>query len=121
MNNLKIKTILKIFQPSDIESFEDSEDDGSEYSEASEDSDSEGTIFISYVFCLLTILKKKLIEEELGSSDESGKDWSDLEREAEEEDRNDFHNEYSKSKSAGSSGSHFKSSSHKKSSSNKHR
>lgn len=64
-----------------------------------------------------------LLEEELGSSDESGKDWSDLEREAAEEDRdrNDFQDEYSKKKS-GSSGSRFNSSSsHKKSSSDKHR
>lgn len=37
---------LIIFQPSDAESFEDSDDDGSEYSEASEDSDSEGNIII---------------------------------------------------------------------------
>lgn len=34
-----------IFQPSDAESFEESDDDGSEYSEASEDSDSEGILF----------------------------------------------------------------------------
>lgn len=63
------------------------------------------------------------IEEELGSSDESGKDWSDLEREAAEEDRglNDFQDEYSKKKSGSSSGSRFNSSSsHKKSSSDKH-
>ncbi|XP_015604415.1 FACT complex subunit spt16 isoform X1 [Cephus cinctus] len=54
------------YEPSDMESEEESDDD-SEYSEASEDSDSE--------------------EEELGSSEESGKDWSDLEREAAEEDK----------------------------------
>lgn len=37
----------------------------------------------------------------MGSSDESGKDWSDLEREAAEEDRekeDDFDDEYAKSK-----------------------
>jgi hypothetical protein len=66
-----------------------------------------------------------ILEEELGSSDESGKDWSDLEREAAEEDRdrNEFQDEYSKKKIGSSSGSRFKSSSsHKKSSSgDKHR
>ncbi|XP_050429833.1 FACT complex subunit spt16-like isoform X2 [Adelges cooleyi] len=88
------------YEPTDVESIEDS-DDGSEYSEASEDSDSE--------------------EEELGSSDESGKDWSDLEREAAEEDRdrNEFQDEYSKKNSSGSRFS--SSSSHKKRSSDKHR
>ncbi|XP_050429872.1 FACT complex subunit spt16-like isoform X2 [Adelges cooleyi] len=88
------------YEPTDVESFEESDDDGSEYSEASEDSDS---------------------EEELGSSDESGKDWSDLEREAAEEDRDrsEFQDEYSKKKM--SSGGRFpSSSSHKKSSSDKH-
>ncbi|XP_022164066.1 FACT complex subunit spt16 isoform X1 [Myzus persicae] len=92
------------YEPSDVESFEESDDDGSEYSEASEDSDDD--------------------EEELGSSDESGKDWSDLEREAAEEDRdrNEFQDEYSKKKLGSSSGSRFNSSSsHKKSSSDKHR
>ncbi|XP_047357089.1 FACT complex subunit spt16 isoform X1 [Vespa velutina] len=54
------------YEPSDLDSEEESDDD-SEYSEASEHSDSE--------------------EEELGSSEESGKDWSDLEREAAEEDK----------------------------------
>lgn len=39
-------------------------------------------------------------EEELGSSEESGKDWSDLEREAAEEDkeRTDFQDEYADKK-----------------------
>jgi len=90
------------YEPTDVESFEESDEDGSEYSEASEDSDSD--------------------EEELGSSDESGKDWSDLEREAAEEDRdrNEFQDEYSKKKS-GNSGSRFNSSSsHKKPTGEKH-
>jgi len=34
--------LLIILQPTDIESFDESDEDGSEYSEASEDSDSEG-------------------------------------------------------------------------------
>ncbi|XP_012522808.1 FACT complex subunit spt16 isoform X2 [Monomorium pharaonis] len=55
------------YEPSDMESEEESDDD-SEYSEASEDSDSDE-------------------EASLGSSEESGKDWSDLEREAAEEDK----------------------------------
>lgn len=41
-------------------------------------------------------------EEELGSSEESGKDWSDLEREAAEEDKergeDRFHDDYNSSK-----------------------
>lgn len=68
------------YEPSDSGGEEESEDD-SDYSEASEDS---------------------ATEEELGSSDESGKDWSDLEREAAEEDKkkedDTFDDEYSKSK-----------------------
>ncbi|KAL0117373.1 hypothetical protein PUN28_010305 [Cardiocondyla obscurior] len=67
------------YEPSDFETEEESDDD-SEYSEASEDSDS----------------------EELGTSEESGKDWSDLEREAAEEDkeRGDerYRDDYSSSK-----------------------
>lgn len=46
-----------------------------------------------YFFCLT--------EEELGSSEESGKDWSDLEREAAEEDKErgeDYRDDYSSSK-----------------------
>lgn len=38
-----------ILQPSDVESFEESDDDGSEYSEASEDSDSDGIIFYTCI------------------------------------------------------------------------
>lgn len=37
-----INALLIILQPTDIESFDESDEDGSEYSEASEDSDSEG-------------------------------------------------------------------------------
>lgn len=75
----------------------------------------------SFIFINKLFIQICLLEEELGSSDESGKDWSDLEREAAEEDRglNDFQDEYSKK--SGSSGSRFNSSSsHKKSSSDKH-
>ncbi|KAK9503561.1 hypothetical protein O3M35_010094 [Rhynocoris fuscipes] len=70
------------YEPTDSASEEESDDD-SDYSEASEDS---GT------------------EEELGSSDESGKDWSDLEREAAEEDRergDEYNDEYARSKRKG--------------------
>lgn len=41
------------------------------------------------------------LEEELGSSEESGKDWSDLEREAAEEDKergDGYRDDYSSSK-----------------------
>ncbi|XP_011506488.1 PREDICTED: FACT complex subunit spt16 isoform X2 [Ceratosolen solmsi marchali] len=68
------------YEPSDSGTEEESDDD-SEYSEASEDSDSD--------------------EEELGSSEESGKDWSDLEREAAEEDKergDEYVDDYSKNK-----------------------
>lgn len=89
-------------------------------------------IQIVMVLCSINLLNKlidlekklEIIEEELGSSDESGKDWSDLEREAAEEDRdrNEFQDEYSKKKMGSSGGSRFNSSSsHKKSSSDKHR
>ncbi|XP_070525326.1 FACT complex subunit spt16-like [Cardiocondyla obscurior] len=65
------------YEPSDFETEEESDDD-SEYSETSDS------------------------EEELGISEESGKDWSDLEREAAEEDkeRGDerYRDDYSSSK-----------------------
>ncbi|RZF37802.1 hypothetical protein LSTR_LSTR007164 [Laodelphax striatellus] len=70
----------EVYEPTDLESEEETDD--SDYSEASEDSGD--------------------TEEELGSSDESGKDWSDLEREAAEEDKaaatDDFHDEYANRK-----------------------
>ncbi|XP_013114193.1 FACT complex subunit spt16 isoform X1 [Stomoxys calcitrans] len=56
------------YEPTDLDSDVESDDD-SEYSEASEDDSDDDS-------------------EELGSDEESGKDWSDLEREAAEEDRN---------------------------------
>lgn len=96
------------YEPSDFDTEEESDDD-SEYSEASEDNDSE--------------------EEGLGTSEESGKDWSDLEREAAEEDKErgeDFHDDYNSSKKKKSSGKHSSSpskdrhnSKHKSSSSSK--
>lgn len=46
---------LLIFQPSDVESFEESDDDGSEYSEASEDSDSDGIIFLILFSLIINI------------------------------------------------------------------
>lgn len=39
---------INILQPTDVESFEESDDDGSEYSEASEDSDSEGIVYFFF-------------------------------------------------------------------------
>ncbi|XP_043248996.1 FACT complex subunit spt16 isoform X1 [Colletes gigas] len=97
------------YEPSDLDSEEESDDD-SEYSEASEDSDSNG--------------------EELGSSEESGKDWSDLEREAAEEDKeradDQFQDDYNSSKKKKSDRKHSSSpskdrhnSKHKSSSSSK--
>jgi len=88
-----------------MESEEESDDD-SEYSEASEDTDSEGTlseIIVSYLYlCSFYIFFICLPEEELGSSEESGKDWSDLEREAAEEDKergeDRYRDDYSSSK-----------------------
>lgn len=48
-------------------------------------------------------VNRQLVSSELGSSEESGKDWSDLEREAAEADRerNDFEDEYTKQKKKG--------------------
>lgn len=96
---------------------EEESDDDSEYSEASEDDDSEGTLFEKlYYYCLCHIcifvfhfliyfifpfILYFLIEEELGSSEESGKDWSDLEREAAEEDKergDGYRDDYNSSK-----------------------
>lgn len=61
--------------------------------------------------------------EELGSSDESGKDWSDLEREAAEEDRergDDYNDDYTRGKRKGrGGGDHYDSP--KKSKHDKHR
>lgn len=57
----------QVYEPTDVDDEDFSEEDSAEYSEASEDSDES--------------------EEELGSSEESGKDWSDLEAEAAEEDK----------------------------------
>ncbi|KZC04875.1 FACT complex subunit spt16 [Dufourea novaeangliae] len=77
------------YEPTDLDSEEESDDD-SEYSEASEDIDSEG--------------------EELDPSEESGKDWSDLEREAAEEDKErgdaQFRDDYNSSKKSKSSRKH---------------
>ncbi|XP_011204626.2 FACT complex subunit spt16 isoform X1 [Bactrocera dorsalis] len=78
------------YEPTDIESDEESDEDDSEYSEASEDESDDS--------------------EELGSDEESGKDWSDLEREAAEEDRNQ---EYTDDKP---NGKHYDSKKHSKSS-----
>uniref|UniRef100_U5EVZ2 FACT complex subunit n=1 Tax=Corethrella appendiculata TaxID=1370023 RepID=U5EVZ2_9DIPT len=97
------------YEPTDEDDPEES-DDSEDYSEASEDSDDDDD------------------SEDLGSEEESGKDWSDLEREAAEEDRNrdndiDKYDKKSSSKSSSrdkhrSSGHH--SSSHKSSSRDKH-
>ncbi|XP_076674829.1 SPT16 homolog, facilitates chromatin remodeling subunit dre4 isoform X2 [Andrena cerasifolii] len=95
------------YEPSDFDAEEESDDD-SEYSEASEDNDS---------------------EEGLGTSEESGKDWSDLEREAAEEDKErgeNFHDDYNSSKTKKSGQKHSPSkdrrnSKHKRSSSSKDR
>ncbi|KAI5717065.1 hypothetical protein M8J76_017015 [Diaphorina citri] len=96
----------EVYEPTDVDDEEFSEEEDSEYSEASEESDES--------------------EEELGSSEESGKDWSDLEAEAAEEDKhrgqyNDDFNDRHKGKSShSSSSSKHKSSSHS-SSSSKHK
>lgn len=93
------------YQPTDLDDEEFSEEEDSEYSEASED-DSED-------------------EEELGSSEESGKDWSDLEAEAAEEDkqRSEYKDEYSSSNNRpkGKSGSSSHRTPEKHSSSSKHK
>lgn len=71
MPSLKVK-LLFLFQDMKLHSLfastEEEDSEMSEYSEASEDADDDSS-------------------EEMGSEEESGKDWSDLEREAAEEDR----------------------------------
>lgn len=111
----------EVYEPTDLESDFESDDD-SEYSEASEDEsgdDSDGIYKIKFYFIRILFLNicsfcfSFFIILELGSDEESGKDWSDLEREAAEEDRN---HEYSEPKS---NGKHHHHSKHSKSS--KHR
>ncbi|XP_066141627.1 FACT complex subunit spt16 [Euwallacea fornicatus] len=105
------------YQPSDVETFSEESEEDSEYSEGdTEESDSASG------------------DDELGSDEESGKDWSDLEREAAEEDRervyddfedrkggrkNNFSKDKNKSSSKHSSSKHS-SSNHKSGSSSKH-
>ncbi|KAG5683886.1 hypothetical protein PVAND_013146 [Polypedilum vanderplanki] len=84
------------YEPTDSND-DDDEDSDSEYSEASEDEDDESS-------------------EDLGSDEESGKDWSDLEREAAEEDREK--ERYHDDDKSGHRSKHK--SSHKSSSSSRH-
>lgn len=65
----------EVYQPTDVESEDESEED-SEFSEASEDDSDDDDD-----------------DDELGSEEESGKDWSDLEKEAAEADKNHIYNE----------------------------
>lgn len=97
------------YEPTDLDSNVDESDDDSEYSEGDTEGDTDS-------------------EEELGSDEESGKDWSDLEREAAEEDRErrtyEEEGGYAGAKSKSSSSSRPRESSssnrHHSSSSNKH-
>lgn len=82
----------EVYEPTDLESDFESDED-SEYSEASEDvsgEDSDGKFVFFYVKLYWIFLHNIFLVSlaELGSDEESGKDWSDLEREAAEEDRN---------------------------------
>ncbi|XP_031631235.1 FACT complex subunit spt16 isoform X2 [Contarinia nasturtii] len=92
----------EVYEPSDMES-EDESDEDSEYSEASEDESDEED------------------DDELGSDEESGKDWSDLEREAAEDDANysNKHEEVFVGKKKSSHDRHDKHKSSKHSSSSK--
>lgn len=95
----------EVYEPTDVDDEDFSEEDSAEYSEASEDSDES--------------------EEELGSSEESGKDWSDLEAEAAEEDKHRGQYpldeiENARGKSGKHKSSHPSSSSKHKSSSSSH-
>lgn len=66
-----------------------------------------GNIFSGHVVAFHS--SRLCLEEGLGSSEESGKDWSDLEREAAEEDKErgeDFHDDYNSSKKKKSSRKH---------------
>ncbi|XP_018319533.1 FACT complex subunit spt16 [Agrilus planipennis] len=60
------------YEPTDVESVSEESEEDSEYTEGDTESES-GSVS----------------EDDLGSDEESGKDWSDLEREAAEEDRRD--------------------------------
>lgn len=57
----------------------------------------------SFLYINKAFISLKYLSPDLGSSEESGKDWSDLEREAAEADRerNDFEDEYTKQKKGG--------------------
>ncbi|XP_059476610.1 FACT complex subunit spt16 [Neocloeon triangulifer] len=90
----------EVYKPTDEESVEESESDSDDYSEYSEDSES---------------------AEELGSSEESGKDWSDLEAEAAAADKEDsLVDEFPNKKGSSSSNQKHGSSSKHTSSSSKH-
>ncbi|XP_060516810.1 FACT complex subunit spt16 [Cylas formicarius] len=74
----------EVYQPSDLESGSEESDEDSEYSEGDteeSESGSEG--------------------DELGSEEESGKDWSDLEKEAAEEDNQRAYDDFDGQKSGG--------------------
>ena len=88
------------YEPTDLED-EDESDEDSEYSEASEDEsdddeDDDGKnlrFFLTNSYgmkemCVIFPFKLFQIDVDLGSDEESGKDWSDLEREAAEDDAN---------------------------------
>lgn len=78
------------YEPTDDDDPEES-DDSEDYSEASEDDDSasdEGGIELVLIIEESWYRELVIFFSDLGSEEESGKDWSDLEREAAEEDRN---------------------------------
>lgn len=83
----------EVYEPSDLESDEESDED-SEYSEASEDEsdeeDDDGKHDRGFFIHGKPShdLTNRFESTELGSDEESGKDWSDLEREAAEDDAN---------------------------------
>ena len=86
-----------VYNPSDSED-EYADDSGSDFSEesaVSEDVDSDGIYFV--LFDTELIISCLFAENSLASGEESGKDWSELEEEAAQADRNgDFVDENAK-------------------------
>lgn len=90
----------EVYDPSGSEaSADDSESDFSEESVVSEDDDESDGKFVETKSGYFIFIFHK-IDNSLGSSEESGKDWSELEEEAAREDRNlgDFVDDYTAKK-----------------------
>lgn len=117
------------FEVSDDGGTSEDESDSEEYSEVDEDDDDDDSggsgnnSFLKINFVYYRLIKIVFLFKDAASSEESGKDWSDLEAEAAEADKNQrggFEDEYTRSKGHGSSGP-SKRPAHSSSSSSRHR